>query len=532
LIGEILENDKSHMDIKSYWGIFMRRKILLVLPLIIVPLVAYAFSYFIRPSYVSAVTIMIGDTRVLPTTVEQDIEGRSGYNYVSTQDLQNSYLNQMTSTKYLRRLIAVLNIPISPEIMNLVGKTKVNFPQISENDLAENILADQLRRKITVGVRANNLIEVSFSSDDPVTAQKEAGSLADIFIEENLASELAGIRSSISFSEEQLAFYKDKLKNAEDKLREFRQSLLTSSFGQDTSSSNLREIVSAVQALDMDISGEQDQQAGLRSALDVENFDVNTLVLPADISSLQEKLLGNVSQLSDLLTSYNWRDVKVVGINEESRGLIEEISSRIRTWVEQRFTDLPQSVRETVINYLTGNIILDFNRAKRASLDSYIGKTKSRLGQDPATEITIQRLQSEIDSYKRFYDLFVSHSQNAAISQSAKKVEAEAKFTIIRPASLPLSPDSPNRIKILGMGLILGMALGFGAIIIVELLDDSFKKVEDVTEYLKLPVVGTIPRMDLPFGGRSRKRLPVILGAVISLLLVVFIVFLKYKKNG
>ncbi len=527
-----MENEKSHIDIKSYWGIFLRRKTLLILPLIIVPLVAYAVSYFIKPSYISAVTIMIGDTRVLPTTVEQDIEGRPTYNYRTTQDLQNSYLNQITSTKYLRRLIAVLNIPISPEIMKVVAETKVNFPQISENDLAENILAEQLRKKIAVSMRANNLVEISFSSGNPVTAQKEAGALADIFIEENLASELAGIRSSISFSEEQLAYYKDKLKGAEDKLREFRQSLLTSSFGQDTSSSNLREIASAVQALDMDISGEQDQQAGLRSALDVEDFDVKTLVLPANINTLQERLLGNVSKLSDLLTSYNWRDVKVIGLNEESRGLIDQIGTQIRTWVEQRYADRPQNVRETVINYLTGNIILDFNRAKRASLDSYIGKTKSRLGQDPATEITIQRMQSEIDSYKKFYDLFVSHSQNAAISQSAKKVEAEAKYTVIKPASLPLSPDSPNRIRIFGMGLALGMALGFGAIMMVELLDDSFKKVEDVTEYLKLSVVGTIPRMDLPFKGSSRKRLPVILGALISLLLVVFIVFLKYKKNG
>jgi succinoglycan biosynthesis transport protein ExoP len=527
-----LENEKIHIDIKSYWGILIRRKTLLILPLVIVPLVAYAISFFINPSYVSAVTILIGENRVLPTTVEQDIEGRPTYNYSSTQDLQNSYLNQITSTKYLRRLIAVLNIPISPEIMQVVAETKANFPQISENDLAENILADLLRRKITVDMRTNNLIELSVSSDNPVTSQKEASALADIFIEENLASELAGIRSSISFSEEQLAFYKDKLKGAEDKLREFRQGLLTSSFGQDTSSTNLKEIASAVQALDMDISGEQDQQTGLRGALDEDGVDVNTLVLPANISSLQDKLLGNISNLSDLLTSYNWRDVKVVGINEESRSLINEISRQIRLWVDQRYADRSQDVRESIVNYLAGKIVLDFNRTKRAGLDGYIGKTKARLGQDPATEITMNRLQSEIDSYRRFYDLFVSHSQNAAISQSAKKVEAEAKFSIIKPASLPLSPDSPNRLRILAMGLALGMALGFGAIVIVELLDASFKKVEDVTEYLKLPVVGTIPRMDLPFKGSSKKRLPVIVGAVISFLLMVFIVFLKYKKNG
>ena len=114
-------------------------------------------------------------------------------------------------------------------------------------------------------MRANNLIEVSFSAGDPVNAQKRAGALADIYIQENLAAELAGVSSSISFSEEQLAFYKDKLKNAEDKLREFRQGLLASSFGQDTSSSNVQEIASVLQVLDLDITNQQDHQSGLRS---------------------------------------------------------------------------------------------------------------------------------------------------------------------------------------------------------------------------------------------------------------------------
>jgi uncharacterized protein involved in exopolysaccharide biosynthesis len=528
-----LENEKSQIDLKSYWAILTRRKALLLLPLMIVPLAAFLITYFIKPTYVSTVTILIDDTRVLPNTVQQDIEGRpSGYDFHSTQDLQNSYLNQITSTKYLKRLIAVLDIPISDDIKKVVSVTKANFPQITENDLAENILTDQLRKQVLVNMRANNLIEVSFISADPINAQKEAAALADIFIEENLAAELAGIRSSISFSEDQLEFYKNKLKEAEDKLRDFRQSILTSSFGQDTSSNNLKEIAAAVQALDMDITGEQEQQAGLRAAIADENIDIITLVLPANINTLRDKLLDNVTQLSSLLTSYTWKDVRVVSINEESRGLITEIATQTRVWVGQRFMAQAPEVRETIINYLSGNIILDFNRAKRASLDSFIGKTRSKLGEDPGTEITMQRLQSEVDSYKKFYDLFVSHSQNAAINQSAIKVEAEAKFTIIKPATLPLSPDSPRRFRIFGMGLALGLALGFGAIMTVELLDDSFKKVEDVTEFLGLPVIGTIPRMELPFGNSSKKRIPLIIGIAISFLLIIIIIFLHLKKNG
>ena len=82
------------------------------------------------------------------------------------------------------------------------------------------------------------------------------------------------------------------------------------------------------------------------------------------------------------------------------------------------------------------------------------------------------------------------------------------------------------------MGIGLGIALGFGAIMIVELLDNSFKKVEDINEYLHLSVLGTIPRMELPFSSLAKKRLPIAIGVSVSFLLVILIIFLNFKRNG
>jgi uncharacterized protein involved in exopolysaccharide biosynthesis len=530
-----LDSDKTQIDLKSYWAIITRRKALILIPLMIVPLVAFLVTYFMSPSYVSKVAILLAEPRVIPTSVERDIEGRVGgfdYSRTSLQERQNSYYNQITSIKYLRRLIATLNLPISDGIRKIVAVTKANYPQISENELAENILADQLRKKVMVEMRSNNLVEVSFSSSNPMTAQRMSSALADIFIEENLAAELAGVRSSIAFSEEQLAFYKDKLKGAEERLREYRSNILMTSFGQDTSSTNLGEVSNAVQALDLEISSQQDIQADLRTRLAEEEIDISSLNLPAQVLSKRDKLLNNAARLSDLLTNFDWRDGRIYNLNEESRNLILEINADIRTWATSRLADKDPGLLDLVTGYFAGNIVIDYNRSKRNTLDRYLLTRKSIAGEDPAEEITLSRLQSEIESYRRFYDLFVSQSQNAAISQSAKKVEAEAKYTIIKPAALPLSPDSPKRARIFGMGIAVGLMIGFGAVMLVEMLDNSFKKVEDVTEYLKLQVVGTIPRMDIPFADTARKRVPLAIGVSVSFILVLVIIFLNFKKNG
>jgi hypothetical protein len=64
------------------------------------------------------------------------------------------------------------------------------------------------------------------------------------------------------------------------------------------------------------------------------------------------------------------------------------------------------------------------------------------------------------------------------------------------------------------------------------MLDNSFKKVEDVTEYLKLQVIGTIPRMELPFSNTAKRRVPIAIGVSVSFILVLLIIFLNFKKNG
>jgi capsular polysaccharide biosynthesis protein len=43
------------------------------------------------------------------------------------------------------------------------------------------------------------------------------------------------------------------------------------------------------------------------------------------------------------------------------------------------------------------------------------------------------------------------------------------------------------------LGAVLGMIIGSAAALLVEMLDNSFKKVEEVEQFLGVPVLATIP---------------------------------------
>ena len=527
-----MTGEKSQINIKEYWGILLRHRSLMILPIMIVPLLAIAASYFISPSFSSTVSILTGEANILPSTVERELEGTQRVTMISTRDRQNALYSKITSTKYLRRLIAVLDIPISPAVRKLVAETKAQYPEISETELAENIMADNLRKSIVVGLHGENIIEVQVNSSNPVFAQKMARALSDIFIEESLAQELGGIKSNITFSEEQLMVYHGKLKDAEDKLRQYRENLVLSSVGEDTSASGLQLIMSASDALDIEITKFDNKQSDLRTLLIASGIDVSQLGLSGSIATEQSKLTSLISTLADLLAKYSWRDSKVLKLNDDAKLMLDNIISQMPRFVDIQYASQNADTKRNIIEYLTNSITSDYTRTKKEALDRSIGRIKSRLTSNPDTEVTIQRLQSEIDKYKELYDLFVNRSQYAAIDQSAKKVEAEAKYMIIKPASLPLTPDSPNRLRMLLMGIGLGVALGLGAIVIVEMLDSSFKKIEDVEALLGINVIGTIPKMSLPFDSFSRKRIPIFIGAGISVLLLILIIYLNFSKNG
>ena len=57
------------------------------------------------------------------------------------------------------------------------------------------------------------------------------------------------------------------------------------------------------------------------------------------------------------------------------------------------------------------------------------------------------------------------------------------------------------------IGGLVGLVVGFGLAVMLEIMDTSIRSIEDVTNYIGLEVIGTIPRMRFgkPKGGRRRK---------------------------
>ena len=116
---------------------------------------------------------------------------------------------------------------------------------------------------------------------------------------------------------------------------------------------------------------------------------------------------------------------------------------------------------------------------------------------------------------------------NLELSTQAELQDKAGTFKIVDPAVLPITPVSPNRIKIILLGIVAGLAGAAGLIVLLDVLDDSIKSV-DAIKSLGIPVLAIIPHIQDPHALiKSRRKdicfytlsglYVVLLGAVIVL---------------
>ncbi len=103
-------------------------------------------------------------------------------------------------------------------------------------------------------------------------------------------------------------------------------------------------------------------------------------------------------------------------------------------------------------------------------------------------------METAKNSQKNIYDqLFTRHGQ----SEVSKQMEVQDKtttFRIVDPAVLPQKPASPNRLRIMLMGIVGGIAASFGVLLLLEQMDSTVKDV-DFVKGLGLPVLAVISRI-------------------------------------
>ena len=495
----MLEETNKNIDIREYWQLIWRRKFIFVIPFIVALSIGIALSYITKPVYQSSTVVRVSQGRLLSGAMQRLVPG------VTAQERLNNLRRLITSHGYLKRLIETLNLLNDPEILIEAEKNQDQYPDLTINEIAEILWIDRLKRFLAIRELGTDFIQIIALGNTPDMAFNFAKTLTQIFIDESLRNEVGGIRGALEFSSEQLTIYKKKLQESEENLRKYKEGIVRDEFdNQSTISANLDQVKTMLTSTDIELREARERLHFLRSRMNESSINIKS---PNNklLKNLKTQLLEAILKLSELMLNNSWQDVNVLKINLEIENLREGIRKEIETEIKSKYPVGNGSNLDLIVQKEIASIDVDFLRRKRDALSNLIQFYKTILSKGPSREMTLSRLQSEVEANRQIYQTLLQQTRGSEIEEALQRTAAEFKFKIIEPAIKPAKPIKPNRIKMILMAVLVGSGIGAGLIFLLEYTDHSFKKVEDVEQYLNLPVLGTISKIEKDMNNKFRK---------------------------
>ncbi|MBW6486909.1 MAG: polysaccharide biosynthesis tyrosine autokinase [Syntrophobacterales bacterium] len=442
------------LNLRDYWRIITKRKVIIIFTFLAMTTFSFISSTLTKPApiYKTSATIKFEPAQTF---------------------YQQGYGNPQFTMSNLETQAAVIK---SYFIMELVAKKLSLIPEgetsesIRNNSRYINIIMD-LRGKVdTEQDGISNLIEVAVTSNDPLFAKNLANTVVQVYKGQHSQEINRKAIEEKKFIEGQRTVLLDKLHNAEEAVKNFRerhQRLVAdpnaaSLMGQQDRLVDLYEQKKALS-----------NQANLN--LSVLNSAENTPVgsdkvfyyegMSAGYKALADQLVQLLLQRDMLLLSYTDKFPRVV-----------EIKSQIGEIVRSMRTQLVSEI---------GNL-----RKDMAALQIKINEYGGLIQQAPGIGLELVRLERDRAIALEVYTLIEKRYQDALIAEVEKLEEVK----IVKPALEQRIPINPTKIGTnVSLGMIIGLILGIVFAFLIETFDTSIGAVEEIEEFLGTRVLGIIP---------------------------------------
>jgi len=494
-------SDKNEISLKEIYAVLVRRKWLLIAPFILVSILTYLASYLITPIYESSTIVSISPQFRLSGDLQRLLGLQDNLRQRTSDESElRSIYNDITSSYYVSQLVEKLHIDRSPGLAGQVQKIASKHPDVDPTQLAMNLLQDDLRENVGVRFAAQDHVRITVQSPVPKLARDVANTLGELFIQEKAKQELSSIRNSQDFSDVQLQKYETALDKQIGERADLQQRLqqvqLDAGIGSET---NRLDLQAELDRTNSDLTDAKKTQDGLNAELDrVAGLTRASLRLKptSELNELRSDLKQQTDGIISLSLRYPWSDQQVLNLKLRQNSVLSSIQNINKRLVADQFKGYDESTRALLTQYFNSLATVDFLTAKATKVKEVLDQLIGRINQISDYQGRIARLDQEIQPATQLRNYLKSQTEGSNIQQALFQDMSSTKYRVIEPAKLGLDPVTPDRRKIAVMGLLLGLVVGAAAVILLELFDSSFKKVEDVQETLGLAVLAVTPKIE------------------------------------
>jgi capsular exopolysaccharide synthesis family protein len=391
----------------------------------------------------------------------------------------DSQLAILRSTVFMRRVVEKEGVVSDPEFGSgpapiSAAAQDAQKPQAIPSNVMNSIEA----LKGATSVSRSGLgyaLAISVTSVDPTRAARLANAIADAFIVDKLDARLEAAQRASTWLTDRLTELRKQLRESEEAVARFRtehgiaQSANVTLTQQQLSDLNARLVAARAETAEKKARVTLFQSEGKDGGQNVPDAVNSPLVtnLRAQAASLAQKA-------ADLVARYSDNHPLVVNIRAEQRDVQRAIAAETQRAIANMKNEY------------------ELAKAREEALERSLSEVTGQSGLDNTTAITLRELERTAAVNKT---LFEDYLQRAKLTQEQSTFEAR-EARVITPALPPGAPSSPQKMRYLGIALMIGLVLGVGGAVAKEMLNAGFTTPRQVEDILEVPLLTSVSRME------------------------------------
>ncbi len=463
---------------EDYLAILKKRWWIIAIPSLLLPILAFAASYLVQPTYTSQTLVLVEqqkvpDTLVKPVIVE-DISARLA-----------SMKEQILSRSRLQPILDRFNL-FAGDHMNMDDRL------------------DLMRKNIDVKPIQSEMARfpgfyISFKANDARTAQAVCEEITSMFVSEDLRARADQTQGTTDFLRQQLDQAKRSLDDQDAKLAKFQQQYVGKLPGQEEGNLNmLNSLNTQLGASTQQIERMQQDKTLMEAMLAQQQRETATpetqrLAPQAQQTELQSLL----AQEADLTARYTDDYPDVVSIRRKIKDLKHEMAQAPAVSSTPAGTVHPDSPDTQRLRLQIKALDMAIAQRKRdqSGTQGQVNLYQERISASPLVQEQYKNLTRDYQQALAFYDDLLKKMNESRMASDLEHRQQGAQFRVMDAANLPDAPTSPKRPVFAAGGLIFGLALGLGIVALLEYRNTALRTERDIWAFTKLPTLATISLM-------------------------------------
>ncbi len=488
-------------DLRDYLEVVLRRKWLVLTFLVGVFITTLVLSLSMQPIFKATGRVELS-IRAPKVTKFQDVDA---VGQIQTRELMQTHVKLLQSESLARRVMEKLHLEENPAFNAVIAEEKkkaeggmlqkwrisigeqirsvksgikellqigstTEDPTFARLLLQKSVL-DQFTRDLEVTPeRDTTIISLSFNSIDGALSRDIINALVQEFIDWQVDKKIDAAGSAKRQLEKQIEVARIQLESAENNLNIFAQKA---------------GIVSLDANLNLIYRQLQETNAALAAA------ETDRIAKEA---TYNQAVKGNMSSIplvlnNELIQKLREEHVKVMAAYQELGETFKEDYPKVKS-LKARMDDIDKKISGAEARILE-SLKMEYSAAQKREealkSEAETKKASAMALNDRATQYKI--LAREVETSKMIHQSLLERSKEIDANVGTEL----GNIQVVDYAALPLKPYKPNVKLNLFLSIVVGLMGGVGLAFFLEYLDNTVKRIDEISDRFQIPVLGVLP---------------------------------------